>query len=791
MKKLLPIFLAVAFFFVSTSILGEEAFVKINRFQNLPAYMPAEVLIKYKTSISSGSRRDHMQRMGLCRIRTVGETAIERVSLPEGLGVAEAVELFKRDPEIEDVQPNGIFRITAQPNDPYFVQQRLWALHNTGQIVNGSSGTPGADISMVNSWDIHTGSGAVVVAVIDTGVDYNHPDLDGNIWRDSSSNPGRDFVDSDNDPMDYNGHGTHVAGTIGARGNNGVGVAGVNWNVRIMALRAFNTVGVGTEAEIIPAIDYARVNGAHLINASWSGSSASEFLRSAIESFGNAGGLFVAAAGNDGTDNDAIPQYPASWPLSCIIAVAATDQNDALARFSSYGAASVHLAAPGTNIYSTTAPRLQRYYTEFTGATLDGLGWSSGGTNNTWAVRGNRLTDSPGGYAPGTNSWVMTPALDLAGRAGCKAGYDFGYSIKTGDSLALQGSTDGIQWNNVNTYTGDTGGNLLSTKEDLKAFENSLLYLRFHLVAPPDSSAGGYVRVDNFQIDCSSSDYSGTPYAYHQGTSMAAPHVTGVTALLKAVDPGLTNTQLKQILIETVDAKPDLTGRVASGGRLNAYKALSSASLGTPSGLSAIASSSSRIDLAWTDASSNESGFKIQRASSSGGPFEVEWTVDANVTNYSDITAASSTTYYYRVRSRNAVADSLPSNVATATTPASATGGGDGGGGGGGCFIATAAFGSPLAGEVQTLRDFRDRYLLPNTPGRQFVAVYYRFSPLIADYISCHESIRIAARTGLIPVVYTVKYPRSAALFFLCGTGVVIIWRQRRFLCCLFSGFLR
>jgi subtilisin family serine protease len=772
MKKLLPILLAVAFFLVSTSILGEEAFVKLNLFQTLPAYMPAEVLIKYKTSVSSGSRREHMQRMGLCRIRTVGETAIERVSLPEGLGVAEAVELFRRDPEIEDVQPNGIFRITVQPDDPYFVQQRLWALHNTGQIVNGSSGTPGADISMINSWDIHTGSGAVVVAVIDTGVDYNHPDLDGNIWRDSSSNPGRDFVDSDNDPMDYNGHGTHVAGTIGARGNNGVGVAGVNWNVRIMALRAFNTVGVGTEAEIIPAIDYARVNGAHLINASWSGSSASGFLRSAIESFGNAGGLFVAAAGNDGTDNDAIPRYPASWPLSCIVAVAATD-----------------LAAPGTNIYSTTAPRLQRYYTEFTGATLDGLGWSSGGTNNTWDVRGNRLTDSPGGYAPGTNSWAMAPPRSLAGLVGCKVGYDLGYSIKTGDSLALQGSVDGVQWNNVNTYTGDTGGNLLFTKEDLKAFENSLLYLRLRLVAPPGSPAGGYVRVDNFQVDCLSSDHSGTPYAYQQGTSMAAPHVAGVAALLKAVDPGLTNIQLKQILIETVDAKPDLTGHVASGGRLNAYKALSSASLGTPSGLSAIASSSSRIDLAWTDASSNESGFKIQRALSSDGPFDTGWTVDANVTSYSDITAASSTTYYYRVRSRNALADSLPSNVATATTPASPAGGGDGGGGGGGCFIATAAFGSPLAGEVQTLRDFRDRYLLPNTLGRQFVAVYYRFSPPIAGYIDCHKSIRIATRTGLIPVVYAVKYPRCTALFFLCGTGAVIIWCRCRFLCRLFSGF--
>lgn len=262
----------------------------------------------------------------------------------------------------EYVEPNYIRRAAVVPNDPDFIN--LWGLQNSGQSVFGYRGQAGADINAVQAWDIYSGSKAIKVAVIDTGIDYNHSDLRENMWdgancRDENNKQascpfhGWDFVNRDNNPMDDYSHGTHIAGTIGAKGNNGIGIAGINWNVSLVALKAGNSNNQFYISDIVKAINFATFNNIKIINASFSSSGSSESEKAAIAKFRDAGGLFVAAAGNRGLNVESNPAYPCSYSLDNIICVAATDYFDRKASFSNYGSVSVDVGAPGDNIYST------------------------------------------------------------------------------------------------------------------------------------------------------------------------------------------------------------------------------------------------------------------------------------------------------------------------------------------------------------------------------------------------------------------------------------------------------
>ena len=288
--------------------------------------------------------------MGEVLVRSYGATA------------AQATAALQSDRQIAWFEADSLKQIDAAvPNDTQFSQQ--WALDNTGQ--NG--GTPGDDIDATQAWNITTGSRNVVVAVIDSGVDYTDPDLAANIW--TNPNAGQDgfsgdvhgynFVANNGNPMDDNGHGTFVAGEIGAVGNNGLGVTGVNWNVTIMPLKFLDANGGGYTSDAIRAINYATMErteygvNVRVINASWSSSQSDPGLNAAIQAAGNAGILFVAAAGNSASNNDVTPQYPANSGLANVVSVAASDSSDQLATFSDYGANTVNLAAPGVDIYST------------------------------------------------------------------------------------------------------------------------------------------------------------------------------------------------------------------------------------------------------------------------------------------------------------------------------------------------------------------------------------------------------------------------------------------------------
>ena len=228
--------------------------------------------------------------------------------------------------------------------------ENLWGLKNTGQIVQGQSGHAGADISAIDAWQAEKGSSDTIIAVVDTGVDYMHPNLINNMWVSKNGYHGKNFINGSNYPMDDEGHGTHVAGTIAAMDNTENGIKGVMWDASIMALKVLDYTGVGDVAGIIESIEYARDNGAKVINMSLGSNKESLALKDALAS---SQAVVVASAGNENSNNDLVPVYPANYDLPNIISVCATDNRDSLADFSNYGFNKVHVAAPGVSILST------------------------------------------------------------------------------------------------------------------------------------------------------------------------------------------------------------------------------------------------------------------------------------------------------------------------------------------------------------------------------------------------------------------------------------------------------
>lgn len=318
---------------------------------------PDELLVQFRNATPAALIGQ--QYAGATIAKQLTDDGWFRVDVGANVPLTQALLAFQSRADVIQATPDFKIRAQSIPNDPSF--SSLWGLTNNGS----QGGSTTADINIEPAWALGTTS-TVVTAVIDSGIDYNHPDLASNIWINRNEVAGNgvdddrngyvddirgwDFANNDNNPMDDNGHGTHVAGTIGAVGNNGVGVVGVAWQTSIMALKFLDANGSGSLSSAISAINYARVNGAKVINASWGGGGFSSALQSAITQFVSSGGIFVAAAGNESSNNVTTPSFPANY--TGVISVGASTRTDTLASFSNFGT-NVDVVAPGQSILST------------------------------------------------------------------------------------------------------------------------------------------------------------------------------------------------------------------------------------------------------------------------------------------------------------------------------------------------------------------------------------------------------------------------------------------------------
>lgn len=577
-------------------------------------YPEGEIIVKFAPlTAQSIITNAHQQVGGEVQKKSPDRPYFQLVELPPEMKVEEGVKAYEDLPGVQYAEPNFIKRIMGEPaleerkpgesvpgepapghpvpkepgetdleepplkKPPLDYFHKLWGLHNTGQEIEEIKGTPGADISALKAWEITTGSSDVVLSVIDTGVDYYHPDLQDNMWKDLEGSHGYDFHNNHEDPMDMHGHGTHVAGTAGAVGYNQKGITGVSQEVQIMALAGLGPQGVGYNFDLVEATYHAVDNGAHIINNSWGSTNYSHALKEALKYARDHDVLVVCSAGNMAHTGNP-PGYPASFDLPNIISVAASDQKDKLTFFSNYSDRfqRVHLAAPGDNIFSASPHSYEVlegdiiFQEEFDDLSrwevLYGwelspdhytVGSSSVFTNQRGSDMGININFSPQGKKYRALTFDLRKELDPEEE-------EVLYLIDfTGQVLLGQ-------------WSGSTEGEFETKKAFLPPGERELV---FYLSAPSFETRGEGVYLDNFQIT-EAAQVEPVPdtcgYFFNRGTSMAAPHVSGIAALLKAQNPDFGYQEIKEAILENVDPLPHLSPFTETGGRANAYKVLAS-----------------------------------------------------------------------------------------------------------------------------------------------------------------------------------------------------------------------
>jgi len=548
----------------------------------------------------------------------------------------ETIKYLRSLPGVIDAREDKIIHVEMIPNDTYY--QNQWDMEK---------------INAPTAWNAAQGDNEnnIIVGVIDTGVDYLHPDLQNNIWvneAEANGIPGEDddgdgYVDDihgidvyngDSDPMDDNSHGTHVSGTIGAVGDNAEGVAGINWHTKIAACKFLGSDGSGYTSGAIECVNYfntLKQLGYNIVavNNSWGGGGYDEDLYDALSTANDLGIIHVCAAGNDGADNDSDPHYPSSYDLPNIIAVAATDEDDELADFSNYGATSVDLAAPGVNILSTLPsieicqPNEEIYKFTFEDEnSLDNWdlysidtssdddtdvpeyhwGRENPGYESDWSI-----SDSPDGNYPDSSIQnIASPTLDLSNiqlNEGECVGLQ--YNIKGEDEyywdyLEVYISNDGgDNWTRTDYFTGNiddwiTAGQYILPEEYL----TSEFRVGFSKNNDDSINYDGY-KLDNITV------YKGTPvrkgyYGSYDGTSMATPHVTGAIALAASIYKDENITERVNRILQGVDALDSLEGKVATGGRLNLVKVLNNNDYANV-GIKNVAVNSKWETLSWND----------------------------------------------------------------------------------------------------------------------------------------------------------------------------------------------
>ena len=388
---------------------------------------------------------------------------------------------------------------------------------------------------------------------------------------------GWDFVGNDNNPYDLNDHGTHVAGTIAAVGNNGAGITGLTWSSKILPVRGLDGAGGGTVLNLANALDYAADMGARVVNGSFGGSGGAATLGLTIGAHPET--LFVVAAGNAGSNNDGAPTYPCNLTLGNVICVAASDQDDELASFSNFGASSVDLAAPGTSILSTR-PHYDGVHAN--GFEAGAGGYTSGGSE-TWertaeeAASGSfSLTDTQGvTMGPGENSYAATSPVSLLGRSGCHI--DFALGIETeegGDFLTVYRSVGGTDFEAISPAMSGSSDGFVPVSFYLDADGGNNVVVWFNLTSDADGNLGDGVHLDDVVIRCVGSGFTANDYQYLDGTSMATPHVAAAAALIVARQPTAPVAYVRDQVLRSGDVRLGLLGNTVTGRRLNAYNAL-------------------------------------------------------------------------------------------------------------------------------------------------------------------------------------------------------------------------
>lgn len=570
-------------------------------------FVSGEILVKYRPTMSSFDQSVAIEREGGVRIGKRMKKGWNRVKLKKTLNVQEAIEEFKQDPDVLHAQPNYIYHALATPNDPRYGQ--LWGLKNTAQTITSTGGrdTPssennpgvsGRDMNLEYAWNNITDCSSVVVAVIDSGVNYNHSDLESNMWNGGGAYPnhGYDFVDSDNDPMDSNGHGTHVAGTIGAVGNNGTGSTGVCWKVKLMAIRVLDTTGSGTSAGIIDGINFAVDNGAKVINMSLGGPDFGQLESDAVTYALTHNVLVVAASGNDGVNNDSVstPSYPCNYAQDNVICVAALTQNYSMASFSNYGAINVDVGAPGVNIVSTW-PGAHGTMTDAMTAgwnfySSTGSGWAykslNFGTPISCLVNPVNYNYSTAKYSNNMDAraWksfnissANAATLNLYMMTDVAAGDSISIHAKSGSSDPVPGGTT------LAAYSGSTDGYREPFEFDLTPFIGGQVAVGFNLLTNSSGVDLG-VNFSGFSIDTLT--YNTTSYNVISGTSMATPHVAGLAAMIYAYNPSYTYSDVATSIKSGGVATASLSGKTVTGKAVSAIGSLNY--INKPTGVAAV-----------------------------------------------------------------------------------------------------------------------------------------------------------------------------------------------------------
>ena len=564
-------------------------------------YVPGEVLVKFKPA-AVAQHAAMVATLGHTVLAHLDQFGWTHVKLGAGQSVTEALAAYQSDSNVEAAQPNYIYHATAVPNDTQYGQ--LWAFKNTGQTITNANispthGTVGDDMNIEAAWDHITDCSSVIVAVVDSGVNYTQEDLAPNMWNGGPNFPnhGQDFIDNDNDPMDLLGHGTHVAGIIGATGNNNKGTTGVCWTASIMAVRVLDASGAGTDATIIQGINFAIAHGAKVINMSLGGGGASDpAFSTAITNAQNSDVVVVVAAGNGddngvSVNNDVTPVFPCNFTQPNLICVAALDSNYALASFSNFGATSVDVGAPGNNILSTWTGAETTINDNFN--TAGTLNWTTSGgwvyrqltlNSNLVDTLVNPTTFPTGAYANNADNRVFKN-FDLSGANTATLNFFAQVTVQNGDSLNVNyrsGGGDpfvgGVQ---LQGGSGATGG-VVPFTFDLSPCISAACSVGFQLLSDATSGTAPLgAGILNFSIQ--KLQLNSTTYKIETGTSMATPEVAGLAAMLRAYNPQFTYVDTVNAIKNGGRSVAALAGKTTTGKAIDAMSTL--AYINPPTGL--------------------------------------------------------------------------------------------------------------------------------------------------------------------------------------------------------------